>query len=83
MHNFAYLNKAGYTASGAPKHLDKRRRYGWTGGRTDGWTDRPSYRDASTHLKSASEIRFADLLINISLFVPKGCFNQRKIEQEP
>ena len=39
-------NKVGYTALGAPKHVDKRRRYG----PTDGWTDRPSYRGASEHL---------------------------------
>ena len=32
-------NKAVYTALGAPKHLDKRTRYGPTDRRTDGWTD--------------------------------------------
>ena len=45
---FVYVNKAGYTALGAPKHLYKRSRYGptderrtngWTEGRTDRWTD--------------------------------------------
>ena len=39
------LNKAIYTASGAPKHVDKRRRYGPTDGPMDQRTDRPSYRD--------------------------------------
>ena len=37
------INKAVYTASGAPKHVDKRIRYGttdgWTDGRRDGRTD--------------------------------------------
>ena len=33
-------NKAVYMASGAPKHVDKRRRYGPMDGPTDGRTDR-------------------------------------------
>ena len=33
------MNKAVYTASGAPKLADKRRRYGPTDGPTDGRTD--------------------------------------------
>ena len=41
--------KAGYTASGAPKHLYKwvNEKSQWTDGRTDG----PSYRGASSDLK--------------------------------
>ena len=31
----SFKNKAVYTASGAPKHVDKRRRYRPTDGRTD------------------------------------------------
>ena len=36
----SFKNKAVYTASGAPKLVDKRRRYGPTDGRTDGEMDR-------------------------------------------
>ena len=43
-------NKAVYMASGAPKHLYKRRRNGQTDRQTDRRTDRPSYRDARIHL---------------------------------
>ena len=39
LHADLKLNKAVYTASGAPKLADKRRRYGPTDGRTDRRTD--------------------------------------------
>ena len=50
------VNQAGYTASGAPKHVDKRRR--------DGRTERPSYRGASEHLKRKIKTQSMPLLTN-------------------
>ena len=51
----SFKNKAVYTASGAQKHVDKRRCYGptdgWMDGQTDGWTNRTSYRGALEHLE--------------------------------
>ena len=46
----SFKNKPVYTASGAPKHVDKRRRHGPKDGRTYRPTDRPYYRVASEHL---------------------------------
>ena len=50
------VNQAGCTASGAPKHDDKRRRYGRM--------ERPSYRVASEHLKRKIETQSMPLLTN-------------------
>ena len=46
-----FINKAGYTAFGAPKHLYNKRRYGPTNGRTDGRTDPLiGFKDASKEI---------------------------------
>ena len=59
------VNQAGYTASGAPKHVDKRRRYGLMDGWTDGQTGRPSYTGASEHLKRKIETQSMPLFTNL------------------
>ena len=74
----SFKNKAVYRASGAPKYVDKRRRYRWMDRRTNGWMDGQTffYRGASEHLKSVSEIkaprevRFVALLLKMHLDIP-------------
>ena len=39
---------------------DRQMDNGWTDGRTDRWTDTPSYRDARTHLKR--RVRMAKII---------------------
>ena len=60
------VNQAGYTASGAPKHVDKRRRYGRT--------ERPSYRGASEHLKrkrdTVNQLGYNKILLLRIFFIP-------------
>ena len=50
--------------------IQKKKGYGRMDRRTDGWTDRPSYRDARTHLKTEFVIKLLNVFIKSSTVDP-------------